>query len=378
MSQPTLRSRHGKAVSVEVTANGRRRVDVRCWRPETDELLYADCLDLVLSTARDRLIAKLPEDCREEARIFLLSLADEVIVTRQGETLPGSSVGSSQADDQPAADWEACKPLASDPHILDRFSESLQRLGLVGEDRVARLVFLGTVSRLLERPVSIAVKGPSSGGKSYVVKCTLDHFPASAYFARTGMSERALAYGEEPLSHRMLVVYEAAGLTGDFASYLVRSLLSEGRLIYETVEKTSEGLKAKVIEREGPTGLIVTTTAVHLHPENETRMVSVTVTDTQEQTRAVLAALAAPTPPATDFGGWHALQHWLEGGSRLVYIPYASTLVDLIPPVAVRLRRDAKTVLNLIKAHALLHRATRECNPRRASDCQLGGLPDCP
>jgi hypothetical protein len=48
-----------------------------------------------------------------------------------------------------------------------------------------------------------------------------------------------------------------------------------------------------------------------------------------------------------------------------VLIPFAAALVDLIPPVAVRLRRDAKTVLNLITAHALLHRATRPATPDR-------------
>jgi hypothetical protein len=57
----------------------------------------------------------------------------------------------------------------------------------------------------------------------------------------------------------------------DFLNYLVRSLLSEGRVRYETVEKTPEGLQARLIEREGPTGLIMTTTADSLHPENETR-----------------------------------------------------------------------------------------------------------
>jgi hypothetical protein len=65
-------------------------------------------------------------------------------------------------------------------------------------------------------------------------------------------------------------------MSGEFATYLMRSLLSEGRVRYETVEKTSEGMKPRLIEREGPTGLIVTTTAVKLHPENETRMLSLT------------------------------------------------------------------------------------------------------
>jgi hypothetical protein len=40
-------------------------------------------------------------------------------------------------------------------------------------------------------------------------------------------------------------------------------------------------------------------------------------------------------------------------------VPFAKDLARLVPPVAVRLRRDFKTVLTLIRAHALLHQATR-------------------
>jgi hypothetical protein len=175
------------------------------------------------------------------------------------------------------------------------------------------------------------------------------------------MSEHALAYSEEPLSHRFLVIYEAAGMNSDFQTYLIRSLLSEGRVRYETVEKTSEGMKPRLIEREGPTGLIVTTTAVKLHPENETRLISLTVTDTQQQTRSIMAALAEEAAlDGPDVNPWHALQQWLERAERRVTIPYAKALAEAIPPVAVRLRRDFGAVLNLIKAYALLHQASRQ------------------
>jgi hypothetical protein len=205
------------------------------------------------------------------------------------------------------------------------------------------------------------MKGPSSGGKSYVTEQVLGFFPEEAYYALTAMSEHALAYSEEPLSHRFLVIYEAAGLNSDFQTYLIRSLLSEGRLRYETIEKTSEGMKPRLIEREGPTGLIVTTTAVKLHPENETRLISLTVTDTQQQTRDVMVALAEEVAAdGPDMDSWHALQRWLERAEHRVTIPYAKELATKIPPLAVRLRRDFGAVLNLIKAHALLHQASRE------------------
>src|ERR671912_426904 len=63
---------------------------------------------------------------------------------------------------------------------------------------------------------------------------------------------------------------------------------------------------------------------------------------------------------------WHALQHWLESPSatRRVTIPYAKALAKMIPPLAVRLRRDFGALLSLIRAHAILHQATRERDDR--------------
>jgi hypothetical protein len=274
---------------------------------------------------------------------------------------PGIEIERAAAEAASCEAREACQELAKQPDILETFAAELAQSGVAGESRIAKLLYLAVTSRLLERPVSIALKGPSSGGKSHVVEWVLSFVPESAYYALTAMSERTLAYSEEPIKHRFLVIYEAAGMSGEFATYLMRSLLSEGRVRYETVEKTSEGMKPRLIEREGPTGLIVTTTAVKLHPENETRLLSLTVTDTQEQTRAVMAALAEEADEvAPDLATWHALQVWLDGAEHRVSIPYAKKLANLIAPVAVRLRRDFGALLNLIRAHALLHQATRE------------------
>lgn len=256
------------------------------------------------------------------------------------------------------AEWDLCAPLACSERILDRFTAQLGKIGLVGEDKPAALIYLGLTSRLLSQIVSIAVKGPSAGGKSFLVDAVLRHFPPTAYYPLTGLSERALAYSEEPLAHRHLVIFEAAGLEGEFASYLMRSLLSEGCVRYETVEKTKEGMRARLIERPGPTGLICTTTKARLHPENETRLLSLTVRDTPEQTAAVLLAIARENGAVPDLEPWLALQRWLE--PREVTIPFAQRLAEAIPPIAVRLRRDFSAVLGLIRAHCLLHQATRE------------------
>ena len=256
--------------------------------------------------------------------------------------------------------WALCRPLAEQPRILEAFADAYRDAGAVGEERNAKLLYLALTSRFLRRPVSVAVKGPSSGGKSFSVETMLRFFPPEAVYCVTAVSDRALAYTEADLQHRFLVIFEAAGMTGEFASYLVRSLLSEGRIVYEMVERQPSGLTPRRIEKEGPTGLIVTTTAVRLHPENETRLLSLNVTDTRAQTRDVMRAIASPARTDFDPSAWIALQQWIARGEHRVEVPFAPALAEAIPPVAVRLRRDFGQLLNLVRAHAILHQATRE------------------
>jgi hypothetical protein len=210
---------------------------------------------------------------------------------------------------------DKCREIASEPRILDRFARDLRKTGIVGEERTAALVFLAVTSRLLDRIVSVAVKGPSSVGKSIVVERTLAFFPLSAFYVLTAMSERGLIFMGEPMSHRMLVILEAHGLAGDLASYLVRSLLSEGRIRYATTGKGESGeIIGRTIELDGPTGLVATITEIHLHPENETRLISVTASDAREQTAAVMLALAEERQDQPDLEPWQALQGWLALG----------------------------------------------------------------
>ena len=260
----------------------------------------------------------------------------------------------------PPATTQQCngrRTLPQEPRILDRLGEVLHQMGLVGEERAAKLLYLALTSRVFERPVSVAVKGVSSGGKSFTVETVLRLFPDAAFYELTAMSERALAYDEEPLAHRHLIIFEAAGMEGDFASYLLRTLLSEGKLAYVTVEKTKGGMQARRIEREGPTGLIVTTTRHRLHPENETRLLSVPVCDTPAQTHAVMVALADAPQPEPELADWIGFQETIVKVD--VKVPFARALAELIPPAATRLRRDFGAILGLIRAHALLHRVTR-------------------
>jgi CHC2 zinc finger len=323
----------------------------QCWRKLTETPEIRDRLHRVeLEDVKDvsELHKRDPERFKERLRVAL----------ETGEAWEDLSEAEGRKRAREA--WAECRALAETPDILSEFSRDLELCRLVGERTNGEILFLALVSRLLNKIVSVTVKGPSSGGKSYLVKLVASFFPESAFCRFTAMSEKTLLYTEEPLSHRHIIITEAAGLSGDFQEYVIRTLLSEGSLEYEFVEKISEGLRARRITKEGPTGFITTTTRDKLHAENETRYLSLTVTDTREQTRRVFRALADGSDDEPDRGRWHALQVWLEGGDHKVVIPYARALAEKMGDVAVRLRRDFSVVLSLIKAHAILHQASRE------------------
>jgi hypothetical protein len=120
-----------------------------------------------------------------------------------------------------------------------------------------------------------------------------------------------------------------------------------------------------VIEKEGPTNFLVTTTATCLHNENETCMLPLAGDDSKTQTTAVLKAIASGKKRSgTDFSDWHALDHWIRHANHNVAVPYAGWLAVNIPPVAVRLRRDFATLLALVETHAIIHQLDRETDER--------------
>jgi hypothetical protein len=255
-------------------------------------------------------------------------------------------------------------PLARLRRILDQFAAEIRSRGLVGEQRLAKTLYLVLTSRLLNQQVSAGVKGHSASGKSHLVELVSAFFPAEAYLVFTAMSEHALIYSPEEYSHRTLIVYELSalreGVEDDMTSYFVRTLLTEDRLVYPvTVRDKDGGFITKTIIKEGPTNMVFTTTKTRVHAENETRILSLTTDDSSAQTARVLLELASETNAGTNLEDWRDLQRWLASAEHRVTIPYSGQLARLIPPVAVRLRRDFANLLALIRAHAMLHQATR-------------------
>jgi hypothetical protein len=116
-----------------------------------------------------------------------------------------------------------------DPALLYRVLCAVAEQGVVREERNILLTYLAITSRLTMSPISLFVKGESSGGKSHLVATVLSLFPDSTHIDLTSVSEKGLIYDERPYSHRTIVFYEAHGQGNEFVNYLIRTLLAKDR-----------------------------------------------------------------------------------------------------------------------------------------------------
>jgi hypothetical protein len=123
-------------------------------------------------------------------------------------------------------------------------------------------------------------------------------------------------------------------------------------------------MKNIVHRTEGPTVIVQTTTKNHLHPENETRVFPIYIDESEEQTsRIVESILKEASGRGLDEGErericerWHDAIRLLEPAE--VVIPYASRIE--IPNSPLRIRRDARRLIDVVRVIAWLYQHQRE------------------
>jgi len=272
--------------------------------------------------------------------------------------------------------------LAKNPALLYKIQKEFERSGLVGEKENALLLYLALVSRLLQKPISIIIKSGSSAGKSFLVKIVQNLFPKDTYIELTGLSSKSLIYLKEEFKHKFLIIFEVHGFKDDdYTEHLIRTLLSENKIRYAVVEKDKfDGHETRIIEKEGPTGLITTTTFSNINDENETRLFSITLDEKSNQTKDIKLNIAKSyeSPNANEnnnvLDDLLNLQKILD--THPVLIPYASQIAELTPDEPIRMRRDYQRILAVIEASALLHQYQREIKEYNGVKHIIAGLED--
>jgi hypothetical protein len=270
---------------------------------------------------------------------------------------------ASQASDiDPERHEAACKLLDS-PDLLEEAAADMERLGHVGERATKKLALIRALSAKSGKPIQPSTHAQSSAGKNALWDATLSLLPEEMIVRRSGLTAKALFRTEADLKGAVLYLQEVAG--SEDANYSIRVMQSDGRLEYEATEKAPDGSMKNVVYRtEGPTVIVQTTTKNHLHPENETRVFPIYIDESEEQTGRIVESILkdAAGEGVRDTEREHVQERWhdairlLEPGQ--VIIPYAQRIE--IPSSPIRIRRDARRLVDVVRVIAWLHQHGRE------------------
>lgn len=265
---------------------------------------------------------------------------------------------------------EALELLRSD--CFGEFRNVVRKAGLVGERRNAAALFVVGVSRELNRPLSVFIKGPSGSGKNHLVKSVLKFFPPRCIVEITSSSGESWSYLGRDLRHKIIYIQEENKASGNI--HPARLLISESRLIRMVTKREGGGFKTERQVTEGPVACISTTTRNRLEVDDESRHFSLWLDDSETQTRRILDSYFEDCPGVSEheLAVWHQVQNLLCERAKLpVELPNWIRLVaERALTADVRVRRQFPAFLDACRAVCLI----RSFQPGRRAAIESGTL----
>jgi len=321
---------------------------------QSEDEKFTDRVDLYIASSR-RIFAK---SCStvflDDASLIesdLHKVIEEMEIVRDNKETAEVQVKSLTDKDEVEA-----KAVMSNKNILDEFVSDMRSVGFVGESQNLKLGLLVSVSRLLDKPLSVIVQSSSGSGKSHLLNTICSITPPESVIFMSKLTPSSLYYMPD-LRHRLLCVDEAHG--SQDALYPLRTLQSNNKLVLALPLKdaASGSTITKQIQVQGPVSFIESTTSDKLHPENASRAIILKMDESPEQTFRILDAQRVTSQrgyidKSEDIQSkWRNVQRLISKSSLPVVIPFAHLLKFPTGPNA---RRDNQKLLSLIKAVVLL------------------------
>lgn len=359
----------------------RLRVTLRAARQEDPNAFHIDSLDLYTARHRDAFVERAGKALKVKAEALdadlkaLIGLLEEERLKLK-EKAEGVEV-KKVPEMTPAEKAEALAELKH-PDLLPRLLKVFEALGVVGEEKAKLLGYVGTVSRLLDKPLGLLIVSRSGAGKTALQNALCRLVPEEDLIQYTRLTGQALFYkGKDELKYKVLAIEEEEGM--ERALYSVRTLQSSQRLAVgatRTDPKTGK-LRTEEYTVEGPVFICIATTNPNaLDGETRSRFLVVTVDESEEQTRRILKARAhqCTLEGQVEAMGrrdilkrYHNLQRLLKP-ARVVnpYMPFLEYSFERL-----QMRREFDKYIALIEAITLIHQHQR---PRKRKETPSGVL----
>lgn len=252
------------------------------------------------------------------------------------------------------------------PNLISTIQKDFVKCGLVGEEINSLMCYLALTSRKLDDPLAIIIQAFSAAGKTALMNQSLAFIPDEDITKFSAMTGQSLFYlGEKDLVHKILAISEEEG--AEKASYALKLLQSEKSLSIASTGKDSKSGRFITYEYkvQGPTQIILTTTAIEIDEELLNRCFLITVSQDRSQTKAIHMKQREKETLTGMLQSQHKEQiiELHQNAQRMlrtimVVNPYAPSLTFL--DTQLRTRRDHMKYLTLIRAIALLHQYQRE------------------
>jgi hypothetical protein len=343
-----------------------------------DTLLETDHANLPSIKSREMLLDRLTAalGLSPEASKHLAEQVKAKWLEYYTEYLEAARAGPAQVsaaellEEMPADVRRAAEEWLQQKDLLRAVNEDVRAAGVAGEEGLSRGLYVTGVSRLLPRPLSARIHGPSASGKSYIIDSTSYLFPPEAVLRATSLTSQALYYMPPgSLRHRWVVAGERSRKEDDDtadASRALREMQASGRLYKWLPIKIGGEIRTVLIEQEGPIAFSESTTRDRVFNEDDNRAVAFATDETTEQTARVIRA-AAEVYAGRHKGGaaesvvarhW-AIQRMLAAVTVPVVVPFAPALAALLPYDSIEMRRGGPQLFTTVQAVALLHQYQR-------------------
>jgi hypothetical protein len=241
--------------------------------------------------------------------------------------------------------------------------KSIEKSGLVGEQKNGLLLYFLYLSRLFDEPLHAIIFGKSGSGKTYLQTKISECLPEESVRTITSLTENTLYYSAKDFwKHKLLLIEDLEGVYNAFLP--LREFMSKQSISKLTTDKDAKGNNVqKVLVVEGPICVSGATTQGNIYEDNANRSFLLHIDETLQHMKDVMnyqRKLQAGLINEQEQNGYRRI---LKNSQRLlrkikVINPYAPELD--IPDCVFKKLRTNMHYLKLIEIITFYHQYQRE------------------
>ena len=241
--------------------------------------------------------------------------------------------------------------------------KSIEKSGLVGEQKNGLLLYFLYLSRLFDEPLHAIIFGKSGSGKTYLQTKISECLPEESVRTITSLTENTLYYSAKDFwKHKLLLIEDLEGVYNAFLP--LREFMSKQSISKLTTDKDAKGNNVqKVLVVEGPICVSGATTQGSIYEDNANRSFLLHIDETLQHMKDVMnyqRKLQAGLINEQEQNGYRRI---LKNSQRLlrkikVINPYAPELD--IPDCVFKKLRTNMHYLKLVEIITFYHQYQRE------------------